>query len=133
MRTELKSAGEALIPVFAAFHAAQHKVLTAVLNDEQEDGERLLLVFGAESLYLLCDPEMDVLDVAFGPAEASGEAIDLTADPAWSRFIGKEFFCGWFTINQQGYTDGVLLSFDGVVPEIGVNVIASSLETLELK
>lgn len=108
-------------------------MLTAILRDDAEDGERLLLVFGAESLYLLCDPEMDVIDVAFGPAEASGDASDLTADPAWSRFIGKEFFWGWFTINQQGYTDGVLLSFDGVVPEIGVNVIASSFETLQIK
>ena len=57
---------------------------------------------------------------------------DLTTDPAWSRFIGKELSTGWLMQNQQGYADGALLSFDGVVPEVGLNVVAA-FEVLEIR
>jgi hypothetical protein len=32
-------------------------------------------------------------------------------------------------VNQQGYLDGVLLSFGGVIPQLLITVVASSLKT----
>ncbi|MGI4854050.1 MAG: DUF6334 family protein [Janthinobacterium lividum] len=115
------------------FHAAQGKLLTAVLQDEVDEAESVLLVFGSECLTFQCHPDQDVVTLSFGAATPSEDADDLTGSRAWSRFIGKEFFWGWLTVNQRGATDGVLLSFDGVVPEIGLNVVAASFETLEVR
>ncbi len=114
------------------FQACGQKQLTAVLHGDAEDGEVLLLVFGNDALSLKSDPDQDTLVVVFGPVGDTGDLDDLTGDAPWSRFIGKPFFWGWLTVNQQGYTDGALISFDGVIPEVGVNVVASSLEIVLL-
>ena len=112
------------------FQACQQRALTAVLHGDGEAGETLWLVFGTDALALKSDPNLDTLTLGFGPLEGVEDVIDLTADRPWSRFIGKSFFWGWLTTNQQGYTDGALVSFDGVLPEVGVTVVASSLETV---
>ncbi len=112
------------------FRDCQQRVLTAVLQGEGEAGETILLVFGADALALQSDPDLDTLTISFGPLADVEDFTDLTGDRPWSRFIGKPFFWGWLTTNQQGYTDGALVSFDGVLPEVGVTVVASSLETV---
>lgn len=131
--SDTKATGVGLQAALQPFLAAQGKVLTAVLQDEVNEAECILLVFDSECLTFQCDPDLDVVTLSFGPVTPSDEADDLTASAAWSRFIGKEFFLGWLTVNQQGATDGVLLSFDGVVPEIGLNVVAATFETLEVR
>jgi hypothetical protein len=50
-------------------------------------------------------------------------------DGFWDRFIGKAFGWGWVTVNQQGYCDGALLGFDGISPNISIEVMASSIKT----
>ena len=56
-------------------------------------------------------------------------SVDVSSNEPWVNFIGKVFGWGWITLNQQGYCDGVLLSFEQVVfPEVALNVIASSIK-----
>ena len=130
MSGDLQIVGKALHDVLQPFRECQQKILTAVLQYDDEQSETIVLVFGTDALSLTSDPDLDVLTVSLGPLGDVEAYDDLTADAPWSRFIGKPFFWGWLTTNQRGHTDGALMSFDGVVPEIGVNVVASSLETL---
>ena len=127
------SAGAAFISELEPFRKAQGKTLTAVLRRDYGEGEELTLAFGSERLLLRCDEVRDAVQIKFGGIELVDDIDDLTADAPWSRFIGKEFFWGWLTINPQGFADGVLLSFDGVVPELGLNVVASTFEVLEIR
>ena len=115
------------------FLQAQGMQLTAVLSNDTGEGEEILLAFGAEGLVFHCNEDSDAITVTFEPLPELEDADDLTADPAWSRFIGKELSTGWLMQNQQGYADGALLSFDGVVPEIGLNVVAAAFEVLEIR
>jgi hypothetical protein len=46
----------------------------------------------------------------------------------WRNLIGQAFGWGWITINQQDALDGILLSFDGIIPLVMLNVIASSIK-----
>lgn len=115
------------------FLQAQGLQLTAVLSNDTGEGEDLLLAFGADALVFRCNEDSDAITVTFESVPELEDADDLTADSAWSRFIGKEFSTGWLMQNQHGYTDGALLSFDGVVPEIGLNVVAAAFEVLEIR
>lgn len=54
--------------------------------------------------------------------------IDTSHSEVWRDFIGEPFGWGWITINQQDFLDGVLLSFDGITPQVMLNVMASSIE-----
>src|SRR5207245_1950080 len=45
----------------------------------------------------------------------------------WQSLIATTFGWGWVTINQQGYCDGVLLSFNGMQPTIMLGVAGSSI------
>lgn len=58
--------------------------------------------------------------------------IEADRSQPWSTFIGKTFGWGWVTINQQGYCDGVLLSFDDITPQVMLNVVASSIKESKL-
>ena len=133
MNEQMKAAGESLRSALQPFHEAQGKRLTAVFQTSSDEGEEMLLAFGAEGLVFQCDADTDLMTLRWGALSDPSEADDLTDDPAWSKYIGKEFFWGWITINQQGYADGMLLSFDGVVPEIGLNVVASEFEILDIR
>jgi hypothetical protein len=46
----------------------------------------------------------------------------------WKKHLGKACGWTWFAVNQQGYRDSVLLSFDGIEPNALLQVIASSIE-----
>jgi hypothetical protein len=90
--------------------------------------EAIILDFASVSLDLKVEPDDDT--ISFGVAEIDGLCrtgyVDASGLEPWDRLIGKPFGWGWVTINQQGYTDGILLSFDAIFPNVIVNVIASS-------
>jgi hypothetical protein len=52
---------------------------------------------------------------------------------SWKELLGKECGWTWVAINQQGYCDGVMLSFDGIVPTVLLHVIASSIEVFSIR
>jgi Family of unknown function (DUF6334) len=95
-----------------------------------EDGclDLIALRFPAGMLAIAADADTDTVEVRYHEAETFDKAglVRVSAHPPWSSLIGQCFGWGWSTINQQGYQDGVLLSFDGLVPSVMLLVAASS-------
>jgi len=60
--------------------------------------------------------------------EITSEGRIALASAPWKKFLGKELGWTWVAVNQQGYCDSVMLSFDGIVPTILLNVVASSIK-----
>ena len=102
-----------------------------------EDGclDLVALKFSAGVLTFAADADTDTVEVRYEEGEAFDfsrltRATDLTP---WSSLIGQSFGWGWVTINQQGYQDGVLLSFGGLQPSVLIVAAASSLRVFEMK
>jgi hypothetical protein len=96
-----------------------------------EDGCRTLIVlrFAAAALVFLADADNDTIEVRCQEADAldhTGQHCVSTVSP-WVSVVGRPFGCGWVTINQQGYQDGVLLSFGGLAPSVLLTVVATNL------
>ncbi len=51
----------------------------------------------------------------------------------WKRLIGKECGWTWMALNQQGYCDSAMLSFEGIVPTVLLHAIASSIELFTIR
>lgn len=93
--------------------------------------DRLILDFSSTSLLITADEDDDSItcSIAKGIAVDQGCGVDVSDREPWKSFIGRSFGWGWVTINQQGYCDGLLLSFGGIVPQLVLNVMASSIKT----
>jgi hypothetical protein len=89
------------------------------------------LCFETRSLVIEVNENDDTIQVtAIGVLEAMETASrSLTSSNLWREFVGQPFGWGRVVTNQQGYSDGVLLSFGGVSPQVLLDVIASSLKT----
>ena len=125
-------AAEALAPVLDAFHRVSDKPLRAVSQIcTQGSVEKLVFDFGNLLLVVAVDENDDSVDISTASAASLKDVTDGSAGQfkPWRDFIGKRFGWGWLTINQQGYCDGLLLSFGGIVPQVFLNVIASSIKT----
>jgi hypothetical protein len=120
-------AARALFPLLSKFHEVSGAKLSGVTS-LQEDGCQvgLAFAFGSKFLVVRAEPESDTIAVT---VESSGsEGMLVTQLEPWSNLRGKNFGWGWMTLNQQGYMDGVLLSFeDVVIPQIAITVVASRL------
>ncbi len=96
-----------------------------------EDSCRDLIVlrFASYALSFLAELDYDTIEVRCQEADAvdvSGlKSVDAVSP--WSSLIGRPFGWGWVAINQQGYQDGVLLSFGGLKPSVLLMVEASSI------
>ena len=120
--------GEALFSVLSEFHKIEDATLRAVRHVWTEDSlDRIILDFGSRCLVIAADQNDDTVDISVATTiEERCAGDDSSHSAAWASLLGKKFFWGWVTVNQQGYCDGVLLSFDGIKPQIFLNVIASS-------
>jgi len=122
---------EALAPTLSIFHSVGDRPLRAVWQIYTEGSlDRLVLDFGDISLTALVDEDDDSIDITVA-ATADPQSIggmDASSAEPWNKVIGKAFGWGWVMVNQQGYCDGLLLSFDGIFPQIVLNVIASSIK-----
>ncbi len=95
---------------------------------------RVILDFDQLSLIIEARPEDDTVEIRTEEVNPIGKAgVDASNSDLWSSFIGKQFGWGWATINQQGYCDGVLLSFGGITPQVMLNVVASSIDEVKLR
>ncbi len=124
---------EALAPMLSAFHSLSDQCLHAVWLVYTEGSlDRLILAFGQTSLIIVADENDDSIDFTVSeitdPRGIGG--VDASGQEPWNNLIGKSFGWGWITVNQQGYCDGLLLSFKGIVPQIMLNVIASSIKVI---
>ena len=131
MTTVKTRAAEALAPILSAFHAIGDQSLRAVWQVETYGSvDRLVLDFGRVSLSVVADENDDSIDIAVedtaGLRNARGTNVSHLGP--WDHLVGKGFGWGWVTVNQQGYCDGLMLSFGGIVPQIVLNVIASSIK-----
>ncbi len=123
-------AAEALYPILSAFHAVQGHALRRIQQVILE-GSLASLTFDFGSMFLTAkaNEDDDTVDIAISPSnQLATDGTDVSGVQPWSDFIGRSFGWGWLIVNQQGYNDGVLLSFDGIDPQLLLNVIASSIK-----
>ena len=114
---------------FYTLASAEPETLGAVYENIS-DGCRdaLVLQFTTRSLLFRATAEDDTIGVLCEEAAldmSSWSRVD--ASEPWKSLVGTVFGWGWVTINQQGYCDGVLLSFDGLVPTVLLCVLGSSI------
>jgi hypothetical protein len=100
------------------------------------EGCRAELVLQWDGGYLLfrADSDSDSLEAAFheGGLAPSREYRSLRSVPPWSDCIGKSCGWTWLAIDQQGCWDSALLSFDGIIPSVLLNVTASSIHVFSI-
>jgi hypothetical protein len=129
-------AAEALYPMLSAFHSIDDRPLKGVWKIYTDGSlDKLVLEFDTVSLIVVADGNDDSIDItATGtPDLRNTDGVDGSHLEPWKNFIGRPFGWGWITINQQGYCDGLLLSFGGIVPQLFLNVIASSIKVSTIK
>jgi hypothetical protein len=123
------AAASALSASLDNFHRIDGQILQAVWR-VIDAGCLARVVLHFDQNFLIIEARTDDDTVEFWAEERSSFSnvgIDASQSNLWSRFIGKSFGWGWVTINQQGYCDGVLLSFGGITPQVILNVVASSI------
>lgn len=122
-------AAEALFPLLTVFQEIDGARLDGV-TQLGSDGAvlEIRLHVGSRFLGIKAVEEDDTIDLFLGGDQgvARGEAVDHLQP--WSNLLGKQIGWGWVMVNQQGYLDGILLSFGGVVPDLLIAVVASSLQ-----
>jgi len=91
--------------------------------------ETLALAFTTKTLLFTANPEDDSISVRSEdtPFLSTSSWARIDGKKPWKSLLGAEFGWGWVTINQQGYCDGVLLSFNGLSPTILLCVMGSSI------
>jgi len=116
--------------LLSVFHNVGGKLLKAVWylwTDKSLD--KVVFEFGEGFLVIEAEIEFDTITLRYVDNDGPGAFPGLVKPTSrlWDDLIGKPFGWGWITINQQNYLDGVLLSFDGICPNILLNVMASSI------
>jgi hypothetical protein len=115
--------------LLSEFHKIDDRVLRAVWYvwaDQCLDK----VIFEFDEVSLLVEAEIDYDTIAvrcIGNDKLSDYSTVVGNTDLWNQFIGKPFAWGWITINQQNYLDGILVGFDTIMPDILLNVAASSL------
>jgi hypothetical protein len=76
--------------------------------------DRVVLIFDRESLAVEGNSDDDSVAfiVAANSETASEGSVDASHLDHWESYLGKAFGWGWLTTNQQGYCDGLLVSFE---------------------
>jgi hypothetical protein len=95
----------------------------------------LVLQWSEGYLVLRADEDTDSLCFRFQPGDLDLATCNQTRAAAakpWNSLLGKECGWTWVAVNQQGYCDSVLLSFDGIAPTVLLHVVASSIEVFSI-
>jgi len=126
---------EALFPFLSAFHDVSGLALRAVTMG-RSDGllTHIALDFESKSLMVRADGEDDTVEICSidSPRSERLQENDASNVYPWENLIGQELGWGWVTVNQQGYLDGIVLSFGGVTPQFLITVAASELKVSEI-
>lgn len=128
MNFKLKAA-KALYEPLSVFHVIAEKTLKHVrLISTDDTSDKLILDFGEKLLIVIADQDDDSVDLSAVESNHYHylDSVDQTHLSPWCNCVGRVFGWGWITINQQGYCDGILLSFEGIDPSVIINVMASS-------
>jgi len=104
--------------------------------ERTEDGIRddLVLAWQDSHLWFRADADTDTIEVGFHESrfEPTSEFHSLEAVPPWIDFLGHDCGWTWCAVNQQGYFDSILISFDGIVPNVMLHVIGSSIKVFTI-
>ena len=127
------AAGTALRPVLDAFHAVDGQLLTSV-SETCEDGcvTSIAFTFERNTLTVAANADDDSVELSV-TARLADLQNDVSDRQPCATFIKEPFGWGWLTLNQQGYCDGVLLSFRGIIPQLVLTVEASSFSVGTIK
>ena len=92
--------------------------------------DQLVLDLGESCLGFAVDVDTDTIAAEFQPTPFRSKKgfASVRADAAWKDYVGKECGWTWFGWNQQGYRDSVLISFNGIEPNVLLQTMASSIE-----
>ena len=121
--------------MLSVFHAISGSHLRAVRQVVVQGlVERFVFDFESDRLVVRADEDDDTVDLGITHPSDRGDPneIDVSRSDDWQNFIGTQFGWGWITVNQQGYCDGILLSFEGIVPQLLLNVMASSVKVAKI-
>jgi hypothetical protein len=66
------------------------------------------------------------------PFKPTKRWVSLRSSEPWKKCTGKECGWTWLAVNQQGYLDSALISFDGIEPSIMLQAVASSIEVFTI-
>ena len=125
-------AARALNPQLSLFESLGGQALKAVWEKkEYNDIVEIVFEFEKESLIVIENDDDDTISFYVSltnDCRTNEKYIDATNKNPWDNFIGRRFTWGWMAINQQGYIDGLLLSFETIFPALLLNVIASSIK-----
>jgi len=92
--------------------------------------DELILNLGDCFLRFGVDDDTDTITSEFRPLpfRAKKGYQSIPSAKPWKKYLGKECGWTWLAWNQQGYLDSVLLSFDGIEPNVLLQTIASSID-----
>lgn len=96
--------------------------------------DEVVLDLGDSCLRFRVNPDTDEIVSRFQhkPFVARNGFERIGSSSLWSRFLNKTCGWTWLAVNQQGYWDTVLISFDGIVPNVLLNAMASSLYIFDI-
>jgi hypothetical protein len=91
--------------------------------------DEIILDFGDCFLRFKAEPDYDTITACFhGRAFGSKRGYqNIGSAPPWRRFLKKNCGWTWSARSQQGYWDTILISFDAVIPNVLLYVMASSI------
>lgn len=121
----------ALYPMLSRFQELGQQRLRAVWQIvDDTDLDRIIFDFDVRSLIVSAVHDNDTVNFEFADETNvdKSDGVEVSKLSPWKDFVGVSFGWGWVTVNQQGYCDGLLLSFGGIVPQIVLTVMASSIE-----
>lgn len=118
-----------LNPQLLEFHKISERELKAVWRVYEEGClATVILEFDQVSLLAEAQPADDTLAFKVISNEHNFPGrINAGNSVPWNEFVGMKFGWGWVVINQQDALDGILLSFDGITPQVLLTVVASSI------
>jgi hypothetical protein len=108
-----------------------HDVCEKVVDGRRDE---IVLDFGDSFLSFVVEPDHDTVACRFHdkPFVSKRSFRRVGTESPWSQYIDKECGWTWLAVNQQGYWDTVLISFDAVIPNVALNVMASSFYVFQL-
>ena len=117
-------------PPFVVKHVWQR-----VIDDCRSD---VLLDFGDGFLQIHIDENDDSLSAQYMDSATFADNL-FESGSTWSGFpecrewLGNSCVLTWQAVNSQGYCDSFLVAFDGIVPQMMLHGVASSIELFRIQ
>jgi hypothetical protein len=107
-----------------------HDVFEKIVDGRRDE---IVLDFGDSFLRFGVETEFDTIEGRFhGEAFAKRGYRSVGSTDPWAPFLNESCGWTWLAVNQQGYWDTVLISFDAVIPNVLLNAMASSLYVFKI-